>query len=254
MSEQVTEPEEVPVEPEEANDYPGDTPQEFPVEGLGAPGDAPRTAAEAIDVAKKMSRDRTYVGVGMCLATVRGYYGVEPKYPSAERAWYAAEHKHTVPSSKVPRGVPVFWTNGRYGHVAISLGNGLCLSTDWKENGRIDVARIDDITRRWGQTFRGYTNDLNGVIVWRTPHKPVVSLRNLRFGKRNDDILQVKKALRRHGYGKKMKVTGKFAKFFGPGLRGSYKRWQEHLGYRGRDADGKPGRTSLEKLGFKVKR
>ena len=131
---------EIPVGPEEALDYP-DTPDQDDLEGLGAPGDAPRTGAEAIDMAKQMSFLRTYVGVGYCLKTVRGYYGVNAKYGSAEEGWYASKHKHEVPSSQVPRGVPVWWTNGKYGHVAISLGNGLCYSTDWKEPGRIDVLR-----------------------------------------------------------------------------------------------------------------
>jgi hypothetical protein len=31
----------------------------------------------------------------------------------------------------------------------------------------------------------------------------------------------------------------------------AYKKWQESLGYKGKDADGKPGRTSLTKLGDK---
>jgi hypothetical protein len=38
---------------------------------------------------------------------------------------------------------------------------------------------------------------------------------------------------------------------YGTTTRTAYRRWQERLGYRGADADGIPGRTSLERLGRK---
>jgi len=82
------------------------------------------------------------------------------------------------------------------------------------------------------------------------PSKGVtVHLSKLKFGKRNKDVLAVKRALKARGFFK-----GSLIKFFGPGLRNSYKRWQRHLGYSGKDADGIPGESSLQALGFIVKK
>lgn len=47
--------------------------------------------------------------------------------------------------------------------------------------------------------------------------------------------------------GAKFAPNGKW----GPQTTAAYKKWQESLGFRGKDADGKPGRQSLTKLGEK---
>lgn len=242
--------EELVVEPHDALDYvePEDGLQDE-LGTFGFPtGLSPRNGAEAVVYAKRMSARRTYVGVGMCLKTVRGYYGINSKYPDAESGYNHTKYRHRVDINDIPAGVVIWWTNGRHGHVAISIGNGLCLSTDWKERGKIDVARIADIGPRWGQTFQGgFTEDINDVRYWKPAPKPTVSLKNLKFGKANTDVLEVKQHLKNRGFFK-----GSLIKFYGPGLKSSYRRWQEHLGYHGAAADGIPGKTSLEKLGFRV--
>jgi hypothetical protein len=53
-----------------------------------------------------------------------------------------------------------------------------------------------------------------------------------------DDVSLVQSALN-------VKVTGKYD----APTQAAYKKWQESLGYKGNDADGKPGKTSLIKLG-----
>lgn len=219
------------------------------VHGLDMPGDSPRTSVEALAVAKDWSNRRLYVGVGMCLKTVRQYYGVSSKYGTAAESWYAADHKvHVSDGRNIPRGVPVYWTNGRAGHIAISLGGGLCYSTDWKESGKIDVAVINEIGPRWGQTLAGYAREVNDVVVWRpAPQKGVVNLHNLHKGEKHQDVLEVKKALKKKGY-KGFIMNDKF----GVGLQRAYKKYQERLGYSGKAANGIPGPTSLKKLGFKV--
>lgn len=75
-------------------------------------------------------------------------------------------------------------------------------------------------------------------------------LSNLKPGKRNYDVQQVKGALFEKGFTGLDYNTG----YFGRGVRHAYGRWQRSLGYRGKDANGIPGRTSLEELGFRVKR
>lgn len=65
----------------------------------------------------------------------------------------------------------------------------------------------------------------------------VVNFAELQAGQA-DDISLVQTALN-------VKVSGKWD----TPTTTAYKRWQESLGFKGKDADGKPGRTSLIKLG-----
>lgn len=96
----------------------------------------------------------------------------------------------------------------------------------------------------------GYFNYAKPVFLKYKPVvRPRVRLSNLRPGKKNRDVRKVKKALNRR-FRKNPLPTNKY---FGAGLRDRYKQWQERLGYEGRDANGIPGKFSLEKLGFRVK-
>lgn len=133
----------------------------------------PNTPEVAIAAARKKTTRGTF-GTGTCLKQVRLCYGVTNKYLSAAKAWAGAEHKHRSGSAGIPRGVPVFWVGGShgYGHIAISLGDGLCETTDFVVSGGFGVARIDDITKRWGLIFEGWTEDLNGVRVYTPPPPP----------------------------------------------------------------------------------
>lgn len=211
-----------------------------------------RTPAEAIAIARSWFLSGRWCGIGMCLKTVRQYYGVPSGIPTAAASYYKSAHKRGVRSGReVPRGVPVYWTGGSRGagHIAISVGGGLCLSTDWKRAGKVDYARIDDITSHWGLDFRGYTWEVNGRQVWAPAKpKPTVKLSNLRRGKRNHDVVEVKTALRKKGYrGFRVKSNK-----WGGGIERAYAKYQRRLGYSGRDANGIPGRVSLERLGFRV--
>ena len=61
-----------------------------------------------------------------------------------------------------------------------------------------------------------------------------------------DDVRLVEDALRKEGL-----LSSRYAGdgSFGTLAVKAYSRWQQRLGYRGRDADGIPGKASLEKLG-----
>lgn len=249
-----TEDDVVAVPPSEALPYP-DTAQQDDLEadaGLRA-FTAPTgvTTKEAIAKARSWSLSGLYFGVGQCLATTRKYWNVGAKYPDASTSYYAADHKRYVAPHDVPRGAPVWWTGGGsgHGHVAISVGGGYCLSTDWKRPGKIDYAKISDITSHWGLRYRGYSQEINDVVVW----KPrlsygTVALRNLKPGRRHSDVKQVKRRLKQKGYKGFIVSSDKF----GFGLRRAYRKYQQRLGYEGRAADGIPGRKSLRKLGFRV--
>jgi hypothetical protein len=193
--------------------------------------------------------------VGTCLIFVRSAFDRPAGTPSATAAWNRAVHKHRVShGSQVPRAVPVLWTGGShgFGHVAVSLGNGLCRSTDWPSAGRVSTVAIDTITRSWRSLrFQGWSEDLNGGRVWTPrPNPPMpdntVALHNLRPGDRNNDVKQMQQRLSAKGCS--VPATG----FFGPLTREAVKKWQAKLGYRGKDADGIPGKTSMQRLGFRV--
>ncbi|MGW0912651.1 peptidoglycan DD-metalloendopeptidase family protein [Streptomyces sp. NPDC002784] len=72
----------------------------------------------------------------------------------------------------------------------------------------------------------------------------MVSVHNVQFGKRNDDIRLVQKALIKRGR-KIDEVTGRF----GPQTKAAYRAEQLAQGFRGSAADGVPGPTSLATLG-----
>lgn len=134
---------------------------------LGGPGDAPNTSWEALKLAKQWIAEGVWIGVGYCLRTIRSLYGVPALYPDAETAWEEADRKHPqTDPAKIPWGVPVFWTNGRYGHIAFSIGHGRCITTDYVATGKLGVAPIAALGPWCGGRLVGWTNDLNGVDVW----------------------------------------------------------------------------------------
>lgn len=80
------------------------------------------------------------------------------------------------------------------------------------------------------------------------PSVQTVSLSKLKPGKRNNDVLKVKRRLHKRGFSKGDETSN----FFGAGLRNDYKDWQRHIGYENGNIDGIPGKHSLQKLGFRV--
>jgi hypothetical protein len=108
--------------------------------------------------------------VGMCLREVRECYAVDALYLDAAQAWDQSKHKHReTDPRKIPRGVPVFWTGGAggHGHVAIGTGFGRCWSTDILRRGFFDRVPISLIGEKWGLELVGWTEDLNGVRVYK---------------------------------------------------------------------------------------
>jgi cell wall-associated NlpC family hydrolase len=104
----------------------------------------------------------------LCLAFVRTRYELPKRQHTAIRAWSAARHKHRH-DRYPPAGVPVFWSGGshRHGHVAISLGHGMIISTDLPRTGHVTRTRLSTVERRWGLHYLGWTEDLEGVRIYR---------------------------------------------------------------------------------------
>ena len=129
---------------------------------------------------------------GYCLRFVRTMFDVGPLFSSASRAWEGADYKHPVSTGVVvPRGVPVFWLGGSqgFGHVAVSVGGGMCWSTDWGGPGQVNLADINTITTRWNLTLAGWSEDLNQTRVWEP--------RTAKVTPRMDRIVEQARAARR---------------------------------------------------------
>lgn len=104
--------------------------------------------------------------LGWCLLSVRTWLGIPAKYRSAIKAWEATpdRHRHTDGSTP-PKGAPVFWAIGPHGHIALSDGNGYCISTDIKRRGKADRVLISRVTNQWGAKYLGWASWLNGEEI-----------------------------------------------------------------------------------------
>lgn len=136
-------------------------------------GVVPATPAQAISHARDVRRNHTFVGVGMCLATVRGFWDLPAMWPDAQTAIdHGAPVHRTTDPLKVPRGASVVWQNGRHGHIALGLGGGLCATTDFHESGFVGVAMIGRLGPWCGGDLLGWIETVNGFDVWPDPNKP----------------------------------------------------------------------------------
>ncbi|MGC9538494.1 N-acetylmuramoyl-L-alanine amidase [Streptomyces sp. UG1] len=169
-----------------------------------------------------------------------------------------------------------------YGFECINLGDG---KDPWPEAQLLAIERVSAaICRHHGWTERsvighlewqpgkvdprGFTMDSmrsrigkrlgskNPAAPLPTPKRPVVDLSRLRGAARQDPpkrgtpvsysgVRTVEAALVDEGLLSKRYDDG----HFGSATVSAYAAWQRRLGYRGRDADGIPGKTSLTKLG-----
>ena len=230
-------------------------PEDAPLPGASRNGiEALAWAARQVDHSDPPSGYTDWHNI--CLVFVRSCFGIDPRYRSAEVAYYESTIRRGTRSTP-PAGVPVWWTNGGYGHVALSAGDGYCYSTDFLRHGLVDKVSISAITRGWGQTYRGWTEDLNGVDVWRggQPQRRAVSLSDIRAAAQDDrstpphgawrrDVRLVERALSREGLLDPALARDGYA---GPTFRDSYARWQKRV--VGPPYDGIPGERSLTELG-----
>jgi hypothetical protein len=148
---------------------------------------------------------------------------------------------------------------GPHGHVAISTGDGNCFSSDILRTGKVDKVPISKIARSWGKTYKGWSEDINGVRIWRpaAPTLPAVDLSNIREAAAKDqfrppgqglhehDIIIVERALLKQGLKDPMNVDG----FAGKDFRKAYALWQKATVPP--PFDGIPGLKSLQKLGMR---
>jgi hypothetical protein len=116
-----------------------------------------RTPDQALAYARRFTTNR----VGMCLWHVQDWFGSPHKYPDAISQAHAL---HLYPGTP-PAGVPVFYSGGRHGHVAISAGGGRIRSTDCPSDGRVGETDLNWPQRRWGHNYIGWARNIGGVDI-----------------------------------------------------------------------------------------
>lgn len=151
---------------------------------LGLTAIVPAGKAERIANAKRLRDNHTFVGVGMCLATVRGpILQIPALYPTAAVAGDHSRPFHggiAAGSTQVPRAAIGFAWNGRAGHVWLELGGvtvggreeALVSTTDFHENGYEGVALRSRMLSWCGATRWGWGESCEGYDVWPDPKKP----------------------------------------------------------------------------------
>lgn len=129
-------------------------------------------------VAERVRIANSYVGSrsmsGWCEKFVRTCFGFPAVNPSALIAWNRTKIRH-ADINNAPAGVPIFWRlhpkNKNYGlgHVALSVGGGYCISTSVGPGKSIGKVAIADLTRAWGMTPLGWTEDYHGKRIYTAP-------------------------------------------------------------------------------------
>ena len=98
--------------------------------------------------------------VGMCDHQVGVYYGYGSSgYATAIAHWNATPATDKHPGDvNAPAGALVFWSGGSSGagHVALSLGGGKIVSTDYPRAGITSTTTIDAISNGWGEHYMGW--------------------------------------------------------------------------------------------------
>lgn len=103
---------------------------------------------------------------GLCQQFTRLALGVGGGFPSAIAAWRGVAKRDRNPSRTPPAGVPVYWKGGKYGHAALSAGDGYVYSTDIKRRGKVDRVPLAWIEQRWHYEYLGWARTCNGVRVY----------------------------------------------------------------------------------------
>ena len=130
-----------------------------------------RTGTSAVNWAKTQTTKPVKDFNNLCLQFTRMCFNVPAKYTSAKKGWEGAAKKHkTTNASNIPAGVPVWFKTGTVNwHVVISAGNGYCYSSDVGGRGKIGFITINGLCKAWGITLLGWSEDINGVTVYKAP-------------------------------------------------------------------------------------
>lgn len=105
----------------------------------------------------------------MCDQFVAAMYGQSSSgYATAIDNWDAIPAQYKSTRGTPPPGMLVFFhaPDQSAGHVAISIGGGAVVSTDYPRTGRVSVVKISTLESQWGLTFIGWSVPFfNGHVV-----------------------------------------------------------------------------------------
>ena len=103
---------------------------------------------------------------GYCLKYVRAEaWRIGGLYGSAIDAWHGAVKRHPGDRNP-PVGAPMFYSGGTYGQIVVTGDDPAdddMRGTDMPHSGQVSEGDMDWPVTNWGQTYLGWTEDLNGV-------------------------------------------------------------------------------------------
>ena len=144
---------------------------------------------DGIDAIAQMRAFRTNQ-VGWCLGTVWDAYAVSKvgqvggSYATAQDAFNATRLRH--PDRTPPAGVPVWLgpsptrtdANAAAGDVAISIGGGLLVATDYPYGGVIGTCSIDQREQQTQRPYLGWSEDICGYqVIYPKPATPAAQIK-----------------------------------------------------------------------------
>lgn len=134
------------------------------------------TVTDAVANATKQLTHPSQSWHEQCLKFVRTMFGLASngEEPTAYSAWLAeggADGPNTHTQLPAPANVPAFFKgNGKDGHIVVSAGNGMCLSSDIDDPagtswGHVYLVSFAHIESKWGMRYLGWSETLEGQRV-----------------------------------------------------------------------------------------
>lgn len=234
----------------------------------------PNSVGQALKVCQQESAHPSRSWKGYCEMFCHFIYDVPAQNPTAIAQWH-----NTHPAHKFAGGNPdnaplgsllcfVRRDGSGDGHIMPAARPFPSGSSGAWSNDLVTLGDINKVHRNapiivWGHVYLGYITEINGyeIPVIEPKKRPMVHLSDILKAERADgahspqghttypgQVKLVEHALLAEGL-----LNHKYAEdgSFGAATKDAYTQWQHKLGYRGKDADGKPGLVSLRKLGAK---
>lgn|SRR5690606_15394077 len=216
-----------------------------------------RNPSQSTNAARNQSKRPSKNWYQLCLNFVMTCLAAKPAgAPSANRGWDMTPKGHKRTSGTPPKGVPVYWRTGKYGHVALSDGGGYVWSNDIKRRGKIDRVKISYINSKWGARYLGWTTtyigqSIPGVGGGSLPSDPNAypGRSAFKLGQSHPSVTRLDKRLIKHGFakhkqGSKYNPGPTFTKY----TKANVRDFQLAQGWTGKDADGYPGPETWKRL------
>jgi hypothetical protein len=126
----------------------------------------------ALKRAKAQVGKKCLLGINYCLYNVQEWFKSGHYWASAIEQWNKTKDTNKVKNDKKPpKGTPVFFEGGKYGHIAIATGTGEnIVSTDYPNKGYIGITTISKLAKAWGYKYLGWTKTIgNNTTIYTAP-------------------------------------------------------------------------------------